>query len=117
MVEINSGLSKLWAIMGGVAASLILMLLLSVPAALAVYYSSLSEAILPALALIINSLSLLAGGFLAGRLSGSCGLLLGLVVGVLATALMLLVGDTAETAAALACFLLAAMIGGVFGVR
>ena len=54
----------------GVAATVICMLLLSFLLSAMIYFSPLSESLLPRLAILSNTLSLLFGGWMAGRLAG-----------------------------------------------
>lgn len=112
------GASYLTALLAGLIATAGLMLVLSLATAAVVYLSPLSEETLPKAALLVDGLSLLAGGWLAARCGGRRGLALGAGVALTALALLLLLGGP-ETAPAvkIAVCLLCGMVGGIFGVR
>ncbi len=107
------------AVFIGVAATVICMLLLSFLLSAIIYFSPLSESLLPRLAILSNTLSLLFGGWMAGRLAGSRGLLVGMLTSAIILILMLLFGFGEGVAIPLKLVycLLAGMIGGIFGVR
>ncbi|MDO4581067.1 MAG: TIGR04086 family membrane protein [Bacillota bacterium] len=103
----------------GLIAAILLMLLLSLPAALIVQLTPLSESVLPGLAIVINALGVFAGGAVAGYVSKRHGLLIGLLTAALLLLVMLLFGSTTVTELPAKCvyFMLCGMIGGVFGIR
>ncbi|MEG2212667.1 MAG: TIGR04086 family membrane protein, partial [Clostridiales bacterium] len=85
---------------------------------LLIYYTSISQQSLTLAAAIINSLALFCGGFAAGRKSGAKGLIQGLIVGTIVVIIMMLLGGiTAGFLPRLSYCLIAAMIGGIFGVK
>lgn len=109
------------AVLSGTAFALAFLLVSSLIAGAAVYFSPLSESVLSPIALALDGASALSGGFAAGRGSGRRGLVMGAAVGVLMLVLMLLLplsadGGSGPLLKAAVC-MPAALIGGVLGVR
>ena len=109
------------AVLTGAAAALALLLVSSLVAGAAVYFSPLSETVLSPIALALDGAVALGGGFIAGRRSGRRGLVMGAAVGVILLALMLFLPLSADGGSGpllkTAVCLPAALIGGVLGVR
>ena len=107
------------AVLTGVAFALAFLLVSSLIAGAVVYFSPLSETVLPAVALALDGAAALCGGFMAGHKSGRRGLVMGAAVGAVLLALMLLLPLSAGSGPVLkaAVSLPAALIGGVLGVR
>jgi putative membrane protein (TIGR04086 family) len=96
----------------------------SMATALLLRYSSLDSDLLPSIAYLLNALSLLAGGFMTGRKSGTKGWIHGGVQGLIYSAIILLLGflafDSSPTVHplpfAICAFGLGAL-GGILGVN
>ena len=108
---------------GGIAFGLLIaivtMLLLSFIATMVVYFSPLPESALVTIAIIINVIAILLGGFFAGRKASSKGFLHGLAVGAIVLVIMLILGGVTLGSfiiQTLYC-LLAGTIGGIFGIK
>ena len=106
------------ALLYGLIVCGVILLLLTLLCAGVVYWSPLSEEILPKLAVVVDILALLAGGYTAGRINGGKGLLMGLITAGVVLLLMLPLGGAESNIIQKALYcLLAGMAGGVFGVR
>lgn len=103
----------------GLLAAIIALLLLSFIGSSVIYFSSLPESSLYVTAVIVNIISLFAGGYIAGRKGKSRGLMRGLIVGVAVLLLMVLFGSVPLSQLALKAgyCLPAAALGGVCGVK
>ncbi len=102
----------------GLLAALALLLTFSLPAALIVYFSPLSETALTGVALLLDALAAGAGGWYAARRAGSRGLLCGALTALFLAPLLLLIGpQTTGPAAQLLCCVVPALIGGIVGVK
>lgn len=103
----------------GIAAAFFIMLILSFIAAIIIYNSKMLDSSLFAAAIVIESLAVFGGGYLAARLNGSRGLVIGLTCGLLVFALMLLFGvdkDISVPLKLLYCSV-AGMAGGFLGIK
>lgn len=110
--------SKPKAILIGLAAAIIGMLLLSLPVSLAVYLSPLSDLHLDKIAVIIEGLALLVGGFAAGLSAREKGLILGLITALLSLILLFLLNKgSGMMPLKIIVSLISGGIGGVLGVR
>ena len=117
-LRINGGAAYMTAVLIGVAGAALLLLILSLSVAAAVYFSTLSEDILGTVALFIDGAASLCGGFLAARCSGRRGLIMGAAVGAIILLLTLLLGGSGgNEASQIGVCLLSALAGGVLGVR
>ena len=114
----NYGNSKSKAVLVGLALAWLGMLLCSLLASAVVYFAPFTDLVLGKLGLALEGLCLCVGGYAAGRLSGTRGLALGLLVGLLSLALLTLLNGAGDhfPLKALVC-LAAAGLGGVVGVR
>lgn len=103
----------------GVVCTMAVMAVLSLAAAAVIYFSSLPESCAPGVAVVINAIALVAGGYAAGRKAGEKGLLMGVLLAAVMLLLMLAGGDgMGERPAIKAVYcLLAAMSGSIFGVK
>ena len=115
----KGGASYFPAVLIGALGAAIVLLLLSLAAAAAVYFSPLNETVLAHTALFLDGAACLSGGFLAARCSGRRGLIMGAAVGAILLLLMLALGGAAEAdwVWKTGVCLLAACAGGVLGVR
>lgn len=114
----HSGNNKAKSVLIGLGISLLTMLLLSIPVSLVVHFSPLQDLHLDHLALLIESLALLAGGFIAAASARERGLLLGLVTAGLALLLLFFLNQgSGSMGLKLLLGFLAGGIGGVLGVR
>jgi putative membrane protein (TIGR04086 family) len=105
----------------GLLTALIVLGALSLILAGALFFTDLSENIIPAAAIIINAAALLGGGFTAGRLGAKHGLRRGLSVGIIYAILLLLLcfisGNPLAGIIGKALYSIAAAgVGGILGV-
>lgn len=102
----------------GILVSISMLLILSFLASIIIYYSSLPQQVLNIAAIVINIFSLFAGGLISGKKAGSRGLFQGAIVGIIVLLLMVLFGGISDGFALRASYcLLAAIIGGIFGIK
>lgn len=106
----------------GLIVSIILLLVLCLIAGCIIYFTNIPESYLLPAAAIISVVSLFTGGFLASRKSESRGLLTGLIIGIIFVVIMLVFSALSGTgldqlAVKSAYCIIAAAIGGIFGVR
>jgi putative membrane protein (TIGR04086 family) len=122
MKEVGSNILNLRTVKGvgaGVISAVLVMLLLSLLAAMVVYLSPLSEGGLSGIAIFINAIAIFIGGYICGHMTGSRGLLLGLIMAAVVLLLMILLGphDGGSITLKVVYCLLSGMIGGIFGVK
>jgi len=114
----NIGGNKIKAICIGLAASFLGMLLLSLLLSLIVYISPLSDLHLDKLAVLIEGVALLLGGFIVGMYAREKGLVLGLITALLVSLLLFLLnGGSGLLGIKIIVSLLAGGIGGILGVH
>lgn len=106
----------------GLIVTIILLLLLCVIAGCIIYFTNIPESYLMPAAAIISVISLFTGSFLASRKSDNKGLFTGLSIGILFVVIMLvfsaLSGASLDQLAVKSAYcIIAAAIGGIFGVR
>jgi putative membrane protein (TIGR04086 family) len=103
----------------GVGASFLLMLILSFLAAIVVYNTKMLETSLYASAIIVEVFAVFGGSYLAARLHGSRGLLIGLACGITVFILMLLFGPSGDISLLLRLLYCAVigMVGGFLGIK
>ena len=105
------------SILIGLVVTLLILFVLSLLTGIVVYYSSMSERLLPGCATAIIIIGAACGGFCAARYNGSRGLLIGLITAALAAGLAMLFGGIeARPALKVICYLLPGMLGGIVGV-
>lgn len=101
----------------GLVATLLILFILSLLTGIVVYYSSMSECLLPGCATAIIIIGTACGGFCAAKNNGSHGLLIGLITASLAAGLAMLFGSIeARPALKVIYYLLPGMLGGIVGV-
>ncbi len=107
------------SIMIGIVTTLVLLLILTMVAAIIVYYSSIPESSLNVFATIINIISLAVGSYMGSRTAKAKGLIHGLIIGIVVVLILILAGNNgnANLPITAAYSLLAAIIGGVLGVK
>lgn len=114
---IGSG-NKIKAVLLGLAAAFLCLLLLSMVLSLVVYLTPISDLVLDKLAVVIEGVALIAGGAVVGMSAGEKGLVLGLITAVLVSiTLFLLNGGSGLMGIKVAVCLVAGGLGGVLGVR
>lgn len=115
----NEGvLHSIKSVFWGLIACAAVILLLSFLSAAVVYFSPMSEQPLLVIAVIIDILALLAAGFVAARVNGKKGLLMGLITAAIALLIMLPLGGSEINIAQKGVYcILSGMIGGIFGVK
>jgi len=111
-------------VLTGLIYAFVMVMVSSVLFALLLYFTSLSDANLPLISYIVTAVSLLTGGFQAGRRSGSKGWyyggLTGLIYGILLAIIGFLSLDTTFGLRNIALILLSFLFGafgGIFGVN
>lgn len=122
MKEFGNNQFAIQAIKGvgaGVASAVLVMLALSLLAAMVVYFSPISEGSLNGIAIILNAMAIFIGGYITGHMVGSRGLLMGLITAAVILLLMIIIGpsDGGNITLKVIYSLLSGMIGGIFGVR
>ena len=103
----------------GTGAAIVGMLLLAFISSLIIYFTNLAESSLPAFAIIITAIAAFGGAFLAARLNGSRGLIMGLICGLLLFVILLLFGSSGGVSIwlQLLCCALPGMAGGFLGIK
>lgn len=106
----------------GLLYALVIALVLAVVIGLALYATRLSESLLPVLSGLVVAIAVFCGGLKAARLSGSRGLWLGILVGLLFFLVVAAVGWTGVPLALggagkkLGICLLGGVMGGIAGI-
>lgn len=103
----------------GVGGALAAMLVLSGLMSLIIYLSPLLDSNLFAFAIIIEALAIFGGSFLAARMHGSRGLLIGLITGMVIFLLLLIIGGNIVVSPLLklSYCLICGITGGILGIR
>ncbi len=103
----------------GLGAALLAMLVLSGLISLIVYLTPMMDSNLVAFAIITPAIAIFGGSFLAARIHGSRGLLLGLATGILLFLLMLILGSNVAISPLLKLgyCALCGMAGGFWGIK
>lgn len=112
-------IKSLRCVLLGVGASFVLMLILSFIASLIVHNSSMLDNSLYLCAIIVEAFAVFGGSYVAARLHGSRGLLLGLICGVVIYLLMFLLGNPGEISLVVKFLYCAVMgmAGGFLGIK